>query len=134
MEDNKNNFNNFNRDNDPANSTNNDNAENASQAQSSESGSSYYYSYGPFKSINNEEANQDNGEHYNRREPERVEVTAPQPVKQLPYSTSLRTNGYDGNGGRGNSGGNGSTAETAGSTTASLRSLSKQYWFPSSPG
>ncbi|KUP20939.1 trypsin-like peptidase domain-containing protein [Paenibacillus sp. DMB5] len=103
MDNNNNNSNNFNRDNEPANSTNN-NADNSSQAQSTESGSSYYYSYGPFKSINNEDANQDNSQHYNRREPERVEVTAPQPVKQLPYSTSLRTTGYDGNGGRGGNG------------------------------
>ncbi|MBY0013023.1 S1C family serine protease [Paenibacillus typhae] len=106
MDNNNNNSNNFNRDNEPANSTNN-NADSSNQAQSTESGSSYYYSYGPFKSINNEDANQDNGQHYNRREPERVEVTAPQPVKQLPYSTSLRTTGYDGNGGRGGNGADG---------------------------
>ncbi|MNB87444.1 putative serine protease HtrA [compost metagenome] len=115
----ENNKNNFNRDNEPtpnrewdhSNTSNqnsgNDSAANRSQSES-ESGSSYYYSYGPFKSINNDEANQENGQHYNRREPERVEVTTPQPVKQLPYSTSLRTGGYDGNGGRGNGGGNGS--------------------------
>ncbi|CAM4469806.1 S1C family serine protease [Paenibacillus typhae] len=106
MDNNNNNSNNLNRDNEPANSTNN-NADSSNQAQSTESGSSYYYSYGPFKSINNEDGNQDNGQHYNRREPERVEVTAPQPVKQLPYSTSLRTTGYDGNGGRGGNGADG---------------------------
>ncbi|WP_042202933.1 S1C family serine protease [Paenibacillus camerounensis] len=115
----ENNKNNFNRDNEPTpnrewdhSNTSNQNSGNdisANRSQSeSDSGSSYYYSYGPFKSINNDEANQENGQHYNRREPERVEVTTPQPVKQLPYSTSLRTGGYDGNGGRGNGGGNGS--------------------------
>ncbi|WP_379133066.1 S1C family serine protease [Paenibacillus sp. sgz500958] len=75
--------------------------------QSSESGSSYYYSYGPFKSFNSEETEGPQG--YNRREPERVEITPPQPVKPIPYSTAIRTTGYDGNGGgRNGNGGNGS--------------------------
>ncbi|KGE18566.1 S1C family serine protease [Paenibacillus wynnii] len=81
--------------------------ENSGGGQSSESGSSYYYSYGPFKSINQD--NSDGIEHYNRREPERVEVTPPPTVKPVPYSTSIRTTGFDGSGGgRNGNGGNGS--------------------------
>ncbi|MEK4187023.1 MULTISPECIES: trypsin-like peptidase domain-containing protein [Paenibacillus] len=109
MDDNKNNFN---RDNGPAPDREWDNNNNSSNNNtSSETGSSsYYYSYGPFKSLNKDENNADGGaQHYNRMEPERVEVTPPQPVKPLPYNTSLRTTGYDGNGGgRGGNGGGGS--------------------------
>ncbi|WP_054939695.1 S1C family serine protease [Paenibacillus ihuae] len=113
MDDNKNNFN---RDHEPttdrewdnSNSSSNDTNNSSNNNQSSESSSSYYYSYGPFKSINNDEVNPENGQHYSRLEPERVEVTPPQPVKQLPYSTSLRTTGNDGNGGRGGNGSEGS--------------------------
>jgi serine protease Do len=109
MDDNKNNFN---RDNGPAPDREWDNNNNSSSTNnpSSESGSSYYYSYGPFKSLNKDENNTDGGaQHYNRMEPERVEVTPPQPVKPLPYNNSLRTTGYDGNGGgRGGNGGGGS--------------------------
>lgn len=107
MDENKNNFN---RDNEPSpdrewdNTKNNDSSNNN---QSTDSGSSYYYSYGPFKSLNKDEMNPDDVQHYNRMESERVEVTPPQPVKPAPYSTSLRTTGYDG-GGRGGNGGNGS--------------------------
>ncbi|WP_025690653.1 S1C family serine protease [Paenibacillus zanthoxyli] len=79
------------------------------EGQSPESNSSYYYSYGPFKSLNHNEQNTDRVEHYSRREPERVEVTAPQPVKPVPYH-SFRSTGYDGGygGGNGNGGGSGS--------------------------
>ncbi|WP_410512134.1 trypsin-like peptidase domain-containing protein [Paenibacillus sp. BR2-3] len=99
MDDNKNRFT---RDNEPSP----DRDWNSGSGQS-ESGSSYYYSYGPFKSINKDES--DGVEHYNRREPERVEITPPQPVKPIPYSTSIRTTGFDGNGGgRNGNGGNGS--------------------------
>ncbi len=115
MDDNKNNYgreNNFNRDNEPSperewdsNSSSNNNE--STNNESTESGSSYYYSYGPFKSLNKDEMNPDDPQHYNRREPERVEVNPPQPVRPVPYSTSLRTTGFDGNGGRGGNGGNG---------------------------
>ncbi|MFD1773256.1 S1C family serine protease [Paenibacillus rhizophilus] len=76
--------------------------------QSPESNSSYYYSYGPFKSLNHNERNSDGVEHYNRREPERVEITPPQPVKPVPYQLS-RPSGYGGGygGGNGSDGGNG---------------------------
>ncbi|WNS46532.1 trypsin-like peptidase domain-containing protein [Paenibacillus sp. MMS20-IR301] len=105
MDDNKNNYNNYNRDNEPGPDRDWDNNSNTSSnandsSEHAEAGSSYYYSYGPFKSMNNDEMNSD-GQHYNRREPDRVEITPPQPVKPLPYNTSLRTTGYDGNGGRG---------------------------------
>lgn len=105
MDDNKNRFT---RDNEPApdrewNSSTND--DNSGSGQSSESGSSYYYSYGPFKSLNKDET--DGVEHYNRKEPERVEITPPQPVKPIPYSTSLRTTGNGNGGGRNGNGGNG---------------------------
>ncbi|MFP4978016.1 S1C family serine protease [Paenibacillus sp. CN-4] len=67
------------------------------ETQAPESGSSYYYSYGPFKSLD-KDANNGSVEHYSRMEPERVEVTPPQPVKPLPYSTGVRTTGEGGNG------------------------------------
>ncbi|WP_405176016.1 trypsin-like peptidase domain-containing protein [Paenibacillus sp. FSL H8-0261] len=108
MDDNKNNFN---RDNGPAPDRDWDNNNhNSNNNQSSESGSSYYYSYGPFKSLNKDESNVDgSAQHYNRMEPERVEITPPQPVKQLPYNSSYRSTGFDGNGGgRGGNGGGGS--------------------------
>ncbi|MBT2292879.1 trypsin-like peptidase domain-containing protein [Paenibacillus albidus] len=92
------------------------NQERSTSNQSSESGSSYYYSYGPFKSVNKDELNAEGVEHYNRREPGRVEVNPPQPVQPIPYSsTSLRAPGYDGNGGggRGN-GGNGGEGGSGG--------------------
>jgi S1-C subfamily serine protease len=108
MDDNKNNFN---RDNGPAPDRDWDNNNhNSNNNQSSESGSSYYYSYGPFKSLNKDDNNADgSAQHYNRMEPERVEITPPQPVKQLPYNSSIRSTGFDGNGGgRGGNGGGGS--------------------------
>ncbi|NGM82996.1 trypsin-like serine protease [Paenibacillus sp. 7124] len=76
--------------------------------QSPVSNSSYYYSYGPFKSLNHNERNSDGVEHYNRREPERVEITPPQPVKPVPYQLP-RPSGYGGgyDGGNGSDGGNG---------------------------
>lgn len=106
MDDNKNNYNNdnnFNRDNEPGPNRewDSNDSSNVNNNSAAEPGSSYYYSYGPFKSLNNDEMNSEDPQHYNRREPERVEISPPQPVKQLPYSTSLRTTGYDGNGGRG---------------------------------
>lgn len=106
MDENKNRFN---RDNEPASDREWNNGSNDNQ--SSESSSSYYYSYGPFKSLNKEDSNNDpQVEHYNRREPERVEVTPPQPVRPLPYSPAARS-GFDGQGGgfggNGGSGGNG---------------------------
>lgn len=109
MEDNKNNFN---RNNEPAPDrewdNNNSSNNNSNNNGSSESGSSYYYSYGPFKSLNNDESDVDgSAQHYNRMEPERVEITSPQPVKSIPYS-SVRSTGYNGNGGgRGSNGGGG---------------------------
>ncbi|WHY20960.1 trypsin-like peptidase domain-containing protein [Paenibacillus sp. G2S3] len=109
MDDNKNN--NFNRDNGPAPDRDWDNNNhNSNNNQASESGSSYYYSYGPFKSLNKDDNHADgSAQHYNRMEPERVEVTPPQPVKQLPYNSSYRSTGFDGNGGgRGGNGGGGS--------------------------
>ncbi|NJJ40136.1 S1C family serine protease [Paenibacillus apii] len=76
--------------------------------QSPVSNSSYYYSYGPFKSLNHNERHSDGVEHYNRREPERVEITPPQPVKPVPYQLP-RPSGYGGgyDGGNGSDGGNG---------------------------
>jgi len=107
MDDNKNRFT---RDNEQAPDrewSGSTNDTNSGSGQTSESGSSYYYSYGPFKSLNNDET--DGAQHYNRREPERVEITPPQPVNPIPYSTAIRTTGYDGNGGgRNGNGGNGS--------------------------
>lgn len=114
MDDNKNNFN---RDNGPArdrewepanpnNTSHNDYS--SSNEQSDEQSSSTYYSYGPFKSLHKDEMNRDGEQSYNRVEDDRVEITTPQPVKPLPYSSSPRTGGFDGNGGRGGSGQDGS--------------------------
>ncbi|MFE4710463.1 S1C family serine protease [Paenibacillus sp. NPDC056722] len=104
MDENKNRFN---RDNEPESDREWNNGSNGNQ--SSETSSSYYYSYGPFKSLNKEELDNDSDvEHYNRREPERVEITPPQPVRSLSYSPAVRPTGYDGNGGgKGGNGGNG---------------------------
>lgn len=73
------------------------------QQDSSSNQSSYYYSYGPFKSISDEEQrNEEKDNPYVRRQPQEVEITAPQPVKPVP------TSGYSGPaGGQGNGGGNG---------------------------
>lgn len=109
MDDNKN----FNRNSGPAPDrdwdNNNSSTNNGSTNHSSETNSSYYYSYGPFKSLNKDESNMDgSAQQFNRVEPEHVEVTPPQPVKPLPYS-SVRSTGFDGNGGgRGGNGGGGS--------------------------
>lgn len=129
MDDNKNNYNrenNFNRDNEPGPQREWDSKDSTNSNSSNEAGSSYYYSYGPFKSLNNDEMNGEDPQHYNRREPERVEISPPQPVKPLPYSTSLRTTGYDGNGGRG---GNPPEGAMAGSITVSRRSRLRRYLF-----
>ncbi|WP_310549731.1 S1C family serine protease [Paenibacillus glufosinatiresistens] len=69
----------------------------AGSEASAEPGSSYYYSYGPFKSVNAD----------SEREPERVEVTPPQPVKPLSsFSPAVRPGGgYDGGSGSGGRGG-----------------------------
>lgn len=45
--------------------------------------SSYYYSYGPFQSVNQEDTASYNGEH-NQREEGNVEITRPDPVKPVP--------------------------------------------------
>lgn len=104
MDDNKNNYN---RDRETAPDREWDNNRSNNETDGAEQNSSYYYSYGPFKSINNEENETDGAQHYSRMEPERVEVTPPSPVKPLPYSTSLRTVGDGGRGGNGSDGGNG---------------------------
>lgn len=117
MNDNKNNFN---RDNghgpSPDREWDTDNNKfNSNQDSSTDSGSSYYYSYGPFKSMNRDETNSDGGaQHYNHLESDRVEITPPQPVKPLPYSTSLRTSGNDGNNGGGRGGKGGDRSEGGG--------------------
>ncbi|MUG25921.1 PDZ domain-containing protein [Paenibacillus macerans] len=73
--------------------------------ESPESGSSYYYSYGPFQSYgkNNEGSGEDR--FYERRQPEEVEITRPEPVKPLPmhdYRSSAQAfGGSNGDGGRG---------------------------------
>ncbi|ASA20062.1 S1C family serine protease [Paenibacillus donghaensis] len=108
--------NNFNRDNEPASdrewnnsgSNHESSNDNTTNRQAEDTGSSYYYSYGPFKSLNKDEVPADsNTQHYNRRESERVEVSPPEPVRTAPHSTVLRTTGYDGNGGRGGNGSDG---------------------------
>lgn len=75
------------------------------QEQSSDN-SSYYYSYGPFKSISDEEGRNEGEESYRRREPQEVEITAPQPVRPVPsasYTTGTSGQGDGGGGGNGGS-------------------------------
>ncbi|MGZ7441710.1 S1C family serine protease [Paenibacillus sp. TH7-28] len=73
--------------------------------ESPESGSSYYYSYGPFQSYrkNNEESGEDR--FYERRGPEEVEITRPEPVKPIPMydyrSSAQAPGGSNDDGGRG---------------------------------
>ena len=113
MNDNKNNFN---RDNEPSpdREWENNDKSNTNQDQTTDSGSSYYYSYGPFKSLNRDENDSEGDvQHYNRLDSGHVEVTPPQPVKPLPYNTALRT-GNNGGGGRGGNGGGGSEGGSGG--------------------
>ncbi|OAB39122.1 serine protease [Paenibacillus macquariensis subsp. defensor] len=83
--------------------------------ESSESGSSYYYSYGPFKSISEDSVIQNDDNSYDR---DKVEVTPPRPLRNLPVATAFSSseggqgggnNNYGGNdsGGNGGNGGNG---------------------------
>lgn len=84
--------------------------------ESSESGSSYYYSYGPFQSINKDSVIQNESDS-NHRETENVDIIPPQPLRNLPVMNQFNAsrNGQDGsgggndrNGGNGGNGGNGS--------------------------
>ncbi|NMO96031.1 S1C family serine protease [Paenibacillus lemnae] len=62
------------------------------------SNSSSYYSYGPFKSLDDEKKEDNQSSHYVRRNPQEVEVTAPEPVKPVPssaYSGTTRSQGSD---------------------------------------
>ncbi|UNK17412.1 trypsin-like peptidase domain-containing protein [Paenibacillus sp. N3/727] len=68
--------------------------------------SSYYYSYGPFKSISGEDDRNEGHDSYGRREPQEVEITAPQPVRPVPspsYSAGASGQGDGGGNGRGGS-------------------------------
>lgn len=70
------------------------------QTQSSDS-SSYYYSYGPFKSISDEDGQREGQDAYGQHGAQEVEITAPQPVKQIPapsYASGASGQG-NGNGG-----------------------------------
>ncbi|OAB46021.1 S1C family serine protease [Paenibacillus glacialis] len=70
---------------------------------SSESGSSYYYSYGPFKSISNDSVIQNEDDSNDR---EKVEVTPPRPLRNLPVANAFSSPGNGQEGGN-NNGGNG---------------------------
>ncbi|MGM1048570.1 MAG: S1C family serine protease [Bacillota bacterium] len=68
--------------------------------------SSYYYSYGPFKSISGEDDRNEGHDSNGRREPLEVEITAPQPVRPVPspsYSAGASGQGDGGGNGRGGS-------------------------------
>lgn len=92
--------------------------------------SSYYYSYGPFQSVNQNDTSSSN-----HREEGRVEITRPEPVKPVPafYSAgpsepprSQGSGGNDGNGGNGNGNGNWNFNNNGGSgkpRRSSIRSL-----------
>ncbi|WP_336779373.1 S1C family serine protease [Paenibacillus illinoisensis] len=74
--------------------------------------SSYYYSYGPFQSVNNEDTASSHVSHSNREEGN-VQITRPDPVKPLPmyYNNGSSEQAGRGNGssgsGNGGDGGNG---------------------------
>ncbi|AZK48190.1 S1C family serine protease [Paenibacillus lentus] len=93
------------------------------QTPESSSSSSYYYSYGPFQSYgkNGEEPRQ--GDSYDRRQHDEVEITKPQPVKPIPtssfsgYSTSDNPRGMAGNGNMG----------ALGSTSTAPKNANWQY-------
>ncbi|OAB48227.1 S1C family serine protease [Paenibacillus antarcticus] len=81
--------------------------------ESSESGSSYYYSYGPFKSISEDSVIQNEDNSYDR---DKVDVTPPRPLRNLPVVNAFSSseggqgggnNNYGGSGGNGGNGGNG---------------------------
>ncbi|WP_410769852.1 S1C family serine protease [Fontibacillus sp. BL9] len=77
--------------------------------QSEGSGSSYYYSYGPFQSYGKDGENNDGGGYpYERRQPEEVEITRPQPVRPIPASYEIHSSG-DGIGGGANGDGRSSS-------------------------
>ncbi|WP_054955913.1 S1C family serine protease [Paenibacillus dakarensis] len=72
------------------------------QPNSSSDSSSYYYSYGPFKSIGDEENHSEDQDPYKRNEPQEVEVTAPKTVKPVP-SPYMSGSGQGDGGSRGGS-------------------------------
>ncbi|GIP05064.1 peptidase S1 [Paenibacillus lautus] len=69
--------------------------------EASTENSSYYYSYGPFQSISNNRDDEKTERPYQSREPQEVEVTAPQPVKPIPSSgfSQAHSSGSQGGGG-----------------------------------
>ena len=70
-----------------------------------ESDSSYYYSYGPYQSYGKDrEESREEYPSYERRQPEEVEVTRPQPVQPIPSSYDIRPSS---DGLRGSNGGGG---------------------------
>lgn len=83
------------------------------QTPESGSSSSYYYSYGPFQSYgkNGEESGQ--GPSYERRQPEEVEITSPQPVKPIPTSSFTSYNSTEGSPGVFGGSGTGNSAPPA---------------------
>ncbi len=92
------------------NNTSNTNDNNYDKPKQSEgSGSSYYYSYGPFQSYGNNEGADHGVPSYDRRQPEEVEITRPQPVRPIPASYEVRSSA-DGLGGGGNGDGKGTAS------------------------
>ncbi|GAB1155923.1 hypothetical protein YWY31_19480 [Paenibacillus illinoisensis] len=75
--------------------------------------SSYYYSYGPFQSVNNEDTASSHVSHSNREEGN-VQITRPDPVKPLPmyYNNGSSEQAGRGNGGSGS--GNGGDGASGG--------------------
>lgn len=61
--------------------------------------SSYYYSYGPFRSISNDSDHSEERDSYRQMEPREVEVTPPEPVKQFPPTSLTRQTSGGGQGG-----------------------------------
>lgn len=84
---------------------NGDNNNNNKPQETPESDSSYYYSYGPYQSYGKDrEESREEYPSYERRQPEEVEVTRPQPVKPIPSSYDIRPSS---DGQKGSNGGGG---------------------------
>ncbi|MGF9698136.1 S1C family serine protease [Paenibacillus sp. MABNR03] len=88
-------------------------AENRNSSGTDES--SYYYSYGPFQSVNQEDTASSHVNHNDREEGD-VQITRPEPVKPLPmyYNNGSTDQASRSNGGSGNGSGNGGDSGNGG--------------------
>lgn len=94
------------------------------QTPESGSSSSYYYSYGPFQSYGKSTEESGQGHPYERRQPEEVEITKPQPVKPIPTSSFT---GYASSDSQRGAFGGGSTGAPASPASPASRNANWQY-------